>query len=95
MLNINFNLRDAKAQKETPLRIILRYNNQKLVYPSGLKINPKYWNEKEQTVKQTEKFKEHPEFNRLLRNLKARGHQIHVFWLFPKIHQQLKEQVKY
>ena len=71
MLNINFNLRDAKAQKETPLRIILRYNNQKLVYPSGLKINPKYWNEKEQTVKQTEKFKEHPEFNRLLRNLKA------------------------
>ena len=71
MLKINFNLRDAKAQKETPLNVVLRYRNQKLVYPSGLSINAKYWNAKEQTAKQTEKFKEHPEFNRLLRNLKA------------------------
>ncbi len=71
MLNINFNLRDAKAQKETPLNVVLRYKNQRLVYPSGLRINPKYWNDKEQSVKQTEKFREHPEFNRQLRNLKA------------------------
>ncbi len=71
MLNINFNLRDAKAQKETPLNIVLRYRNQKLVYPSGLSINPKYWNAKEQTVKQTKEFKEHPEFNRRLRNLSS------------------------
>ena len=35
MLKINFNLRDAKAQKETPLNVVLRYRNQKLVYPSG------------------------------------------------------------
>lgn len=69
MLKINFNLRDAKAQKETPLRIVLRYRNQKLVYPSGLSIEPKYWNAKEQTAKQTKEFKEHPEFNRRLRNL--------------------------
>lgn len=71
MLNINFNLREAKAQKETPLNIVLRYKNQRLVYSSGLKINPKNWNDKEQRAKQTEKFKEHPEFNRLLKNLKS------------------------
>lgn len=69
MLNINFNLRDTKAQDETPLRIILRYKNQKLVYSSGLKINPKYWNEDEQLAKQTSKFKEFPEFNTRIKNL--------------------------
>jgi integrase len=36
-----------------------------------LDIEPKYWNKETQTAKQTEKFKEHPEFNRRLRNLKA------------------------
>ena len=71
MLNINFNLRDPKAPKETPLNIILRYRKQRLVYPSGLKINPKFWNQKEQTAKQTEKFREFPEFNRQLKNLSA------------------------
>ena len=69
MLNINFNLRDTKAQDETPIRIILRYKNQKLVYSSGLKINPKYWNEDEQLAKQTSKFKEFPEFNTRIKNL--------------------------
>ncbi len=71
MLNINFNLRDAKAQKETPVNIVLNYNKQRLVYPSGEKINPKFWNGKEQTAKQTKEFKEHPEFNRRLRNLSS------------------------
>lgn len=71
MLNINFNLRDAKAQKETPVNIVLNYNKQRLVYPSGEKINPKFWNGKEQTARPTKEFKEHPEFNRRLRNLSS------------------------
>lgn len=71
MLNINFNLKNSKAQRETPVNVVLRYRNQKLVYPSGLSINPKYWNAKEQTAKQTKEFKEHPEFNRRLRNLSS------------------------
>ena len=69
MININYNLRDAKATKETPINIVLRYKALKFVFPSGLRINPIYWNRTEQLAKQTSKFREFPEFNTRIRNL--------------------------
>jgi integrase len=69
MLNINYNLRDPKASKETPINIVLRYKELKLVYPSGMKINPIFWNKEEQKARQTTKFSNFPEFNKRLETI--------------------------
>jgi integrase len=42
-LNLNFNLRKASSDGLTPINLVIRYNNQKLVYPTGEHICPKYW----------------------------------------------------
>lgn len=63
MLNINFNLRDKNSDKETPINVVIRWNNQKLVYPSGDSIHPKYWDPTTQKALSTKKYREHPEFN--------------------------------
>jgi hypothetical protein len=42
-LNLNFNLRKASSEGLTPINLVIRYNNQKLVYPTGEHICPKYW----------------------------------------------------
>ena len=42
-LNLNFNLRDTKATKDTPVNLIIRHSNQKFIYPTSEKINPKFW----------------------------------------------------
>lgn len=42
-IKVNFNLRDASATTPTPINLIVRYNNQKLVYPTGEHIVPKNW----------------------------------------------------
>ncbi len=71
MININFNLRDKNADKETPLNIVIRWNNQKLVYPSGDSIHPKYWDPTTQRAISTKKYREHPEFNQRLVNFES------------------------
>lgn len=81
MININYNLRDAKATKETPINIVLRYKALKFVFPSGLRINPIYWNRTEQLAKQTSKFREFPEFNTRIRNLTSTINNIFLNYL--------------
>lgn len=46
MAEINFNLRDPKSKKETPINVVVRYNNQKLVYSSGKRVLPHHWDSK-------------------------------------------------
>ncbi|QNK62737.1 hypothetical protein H7F33_19730 [Pedobacter sp. PAMC26386] len=43
MAEINFNLRKPNSETETPINVIIRYDGLKLVYSSGKKIIPKYW----------------------------------------------------
>jgi mRNA-degrading endonuclease YafQ of YafQ-DinJ toxin-antitoxin module len=54
MANIIFALRDKqkdeKNKVETPIYLIYRIGNEKLVYPTGFKVNPDYWQEKNQRV---------------------------------------------
>ena len=69
MININFNLKQPKSDKPTHVRAIIRFNNQTLVYYTGKKIHPDYWNTEKQRAKQTVKFPEHPEFNTRLSNI--------------------------
>ena len=47
MLNVRFNLRDPQ-QSITPINIVLRWSGERLVYPSGEKINSKDWNNEKQ-----------------------------------------------
>ena len=50
-IRINFNLRNQKADKPTPVNIVMRWRNRKLVYPSGKSIEPKKWSTKLQRLK--------------------------------------------
>lgn len=56
MAEIKLNLREPNAEKETPINVIVRYNNQKLVYSSGKRIVPKYWDVVGQKAKKSKDF---------------------------------------
>ncbi len=44
MIRINFNLRDrSKENRLTPININIRWNNQRLVIPSGERVEPRHW----------------------------------------------------
>ena len=49
-MKINFNLREVQngikpsEQKETPINVVLRWNSQRLVRPTGKAIHPHKWN---------------------------------------------------
>jgi integrase len=51
MVKINLNLRDSAAVGTTPVNVVIRWNRQRLVYPSGLSIIPKKWNYDKQEAK--------------------------------------------
>lgn len=50
MATINFFFR-SEADKEETICMIVRNQNDKLVYSTGLKVNPKHWNKEKQRVK--------------------------------------------
>lgn len=44
MIKVNFNLRDKSQQnKLSPININIRWNSQRLVIPSGERVEPRYW----------------------------------------------------
>ena len=53
MAEINLNLRDPSADKETPINVVVRYTNQRLVYSSGKRILPKHWDVANQKARKT------------------------------------------
>ena len=64
-MNCNFNLRNHKLDKETSIHLVIRWDGLRLVYPTDLKIKPKYWqNDKKrknyQRAKRNSKFPQHP-----------------------------------
>jgi len=70
MFNINFNLRLQNSKNETPIFAVIRYDRLKIVFPIGIKINPKYWNKDNQKAKQSVNFPTSTEFNLRLENIK-------------------------
>ena len=70
MVNINFNLRDAKSATQTPVNCVIRYNNQKLVFPTGINVPPKFWDSEVQKVKTTKSFPTNPQLNERLSGLR-------------------------
>lgn len=50
MAKFNLNLRDAGATDETPVHLIVRFNNQKVVVKTGYSVNPKAWDKNKQRL---------------------------------------------
>ena len=70
MARIDLNLRNASSTVETPINIVVRWNGQTLVYPSGERITPRHWSGPTQTVKRS--LTGHPEFNERLEAIKGK-----------------------
>jgi site-specific recombinase XerD len=74
MAEVNFFLKEPKKVKgESLIYLFLSYNNKRLKYSTGEKINPDYWNFENQRAKETKKFQEYPEFNARLKSLESKA----------------------
>jgi integrase len=69
MAEINFNLRKPNSDTETPINIIIRYEGQKLVYSSGKKILPKYWDIINQKARRVKEYQQADILNASLRSI--------------------------
>ncbi len=76
MPDVRFNLKN-KSETPTLISLIFRYNGQRLVYSTGQKIDPKFWNDQKQRVKETKQFSEYPEFNAFLNRLESETQTIY------------------
>jgi integrase len=50
MPKFNLNLRDANAKGETPIHLVIRFDNQRIVIKTGFSVNPKQWNKTTQRL---------------------------------------------
>lgn len=71
MAKTNFFLKEPKSENETLIYLFFSFNNQRLKYSTGEKIDPDFWSFKEQRAKETKKFPEYPEFNSRLTNIES------------------------
>jgi len=70
MPKFKFNLRKPSSKSETPINLIIRWGGEKLVYSTGQRINPKFWDPNTQLAKQTRVFPQFREFNITLDKIK-------------------------
>jgi len=69
MAEINFNLRKPNSETETPINVIIRYDGLKLVYSSGKKIIPKYWDVINQKARKVKDYQQADILNSNLRSI--------------------------
>lgn len=50
MAKFTYYLRDINAQKETPIHLIVNWNNQRLKFPTKQYVHPKYWDSKNNII---------------------------------------------
>jgi len=65
----NFNLRNPGKLTVSPIYLIIRYNNLKLVYPTKERIPSEFWSADSQRAKSTKRFPEYPYLNERLDNI--------------------------
>ncbi|AKD53786.1 site-specific integrase [Spirosoma radiotolerans] len=73
MATTSFVLRDPDADEETKVHLIVRFHNQRLVYPTEKKIHPLYWNPNNQRVRETKQFPKYREFNNRFDEIEQAG----------------------
>lgn len=81
MAKYNFNLREATASTETPINFVIRWENNRLVYPTGETIHPKYWQFKRtksdfQRATKTTTVKENAELNSRLDSMVSTAKEV-------------------
>lgn len=69
-MNVNLFLRSPNGEAPTPIYLDIRYagNKLRLVYPTGEKIEPEFWDKEHQRPVRRGKFKNQPEFATRLHN---------------------------
>src|SRR5579871_2338202 len=77
MASATFVLKEPSVKTETLIYLLFRFNNQKLKYSTGLKINPKFWNWEKQRAKETRQFSDYLEFNACLNKIENAIFHIH------------------
>lgn len=53
MVRINFNLRHHRSGEQSPINIVIRWNGERLIYPSRERIDPRHWSTTTQRAKRT------------------------------------------
>lgn len=71
MPQARFVLKEPTATERTLIYLFYNFDNYRMKYSTGEKINPKYWNVKKQRAKETAQFLEYPEFNQKLNNIET------------------------
>ena len=71
MAQAKFTLKEPNSKEDTLVYLFYNFNNQRLKYSFGQKINPKFWNSDKQRAKETKAFPEYAEFNSMLNNIEA------------------------
>ncbi len=71
MAQARFTLKEPNSKEDTLIYLFYNFNNQRLKYSFGQKVNPKYWNFQKQRVKETKTFPEYVEFNSMLNNIET------------------------
>ncbi|MBN2274491.1 MAG: tyrosine-type recombinase/integrase [Bacteroidales bacterium] len=69
MARFNFNLKNTKADKATPINLIVNYSLNRVVFYTGESIPPDFWDKNTQRAKLSKRFPTYPEFNRRLDNI--------------------------
>src|SRR4051794_39067978 len=80
-MTISLYLTRPKAKGETSIFARLSYSGYQLKYYTPEKINPKYWSKDTQLAKQTDKFREYPEFNQRLKDWKTDVTNLYRKWI--------------
>lgn len=77
MAKANFFLKEPTSKEETLVYLFFSFNNKRLKYSTGEKIKPTFWNPEKQRAKETQKFKEYPEFNSRLDKMIGKSFDIY------------------
>lgn len=73
MATTKFNLRNPSAGTAQPIYLVFRHQKQRLVYATGAKVLPKYWNPEKGRVKNTSNVIERDSINAMLSDLEAQA----------------------
>ncbi|GEO09488.1 site-specific integrase [Segetibacter aerophilus] len=80
-MTISFYLKRPSSDIDTSIYAILFYEGLRMKYYTPEKILPKHWNKDAQKAKQTDKFREHSEFNQRLQDWKSDVGNIYRKWI--------------
>jgi len=75
-INIKFNLKQPKADKETPIRLAISWQGERLITNTGESVPPKYWNTSQQ-VRATKEYPQYSQINKRLTEIMAKVSEIY------------------